>query len=133
MIIMEFAPVRKINFYNEIILSVACYTLDDSCQYCNSSLHCTSCIGGLVALGSSCVTECPTTAYDLSGICTCKIFPIDVVNSTIACATLDDSCILCNSSISCLGCSGGLVALGSTCIYPCPTGSYDNSGLCTCK
>jgi len=51
----------------------------------------------------------------------------------IACTTLDTSCLTCNSSSTCTGCSGSLVALGAACTTSCITGTYDYGGICTCK
>jgi len=51
----------------------------------------------------------------------------------IACSTLNSYCTACNSSSTCTACSSSRYALGSTCATSCPSGTYINSGVCTCK
>ena len=52
----------------------------------------------------------------------------------IACKTLDDYCLTCNSSLSCTSCSSSKYGLGPSCVNTCPSDTYINSGVCTsCK
>ena len=117
--------------YNNAGVCTACTTLDNSCTTCNSSSTCLSCSSSLVALGGTCIASCPSGTYNNNGICTCKYWDFIKINFHIACYTLDNSCTLCNSSITCIGCSSSLVALGATCIASCPSGTYNNGGVCT--
>ena len=111
--------------------------MDNSCILCNSTVSCLKCSGGLVALGSTCTFPCPTGTYDHDGLCLCKLFSEDEVLllfKKIACKTLDNNCLTCNSSIACTSCDNSKYALGKTCVDNCPQFvTYIKNGICTCK
>ena len=50
----------------------------------------------------------------------------------IACSQLHASCISCNSSTQCTGCSSG-VASGAGCITACGAGTFNENGICQRK
>ncbi len=122
-----------------ITLEIACSSLDSYCSKCNSSTTCLSCSSEKFALGKSCVASCTTgITYNNNGLCTGN-FILRRKNTginlhDIACSTLNNYCTSCNSSSTCTGCSSSKVALGSTCIDSCPSGTtYNNGGVCICK
>jgi len=48
----------------------------------------------------------------------------------IACKTLDDDCLTCDSSTSCTSCDNGKNTLGASCVSTCPSTSYASAGNC---
>ncbi len=66
-------------------------------------------------------------------MCWSDFFENPLFSLEIGCSTLDSSCIQCNSSMTCQACSGGLLALGGTCVASCPSGTYNGTTECICN
>ena len=86
-----------------------------------------------MVLGAICTGSCISGTYNNNGICTGKNDIFFETYCLIACTALDNYCITCSVSGSCLGCSGGKVAYGASCYDSCPFGTKNSNGICVGK
>jgi len=52
-------------------------------------------------------------------------------NKSIGCTNLDPDCLTCSSSTLCTSCNNGKLRHGASCVVTCPSGTYNNGGICT--
>lgn len=94
------------------------------CQKCSTSpTTCLSCLPApntfilFYAVNSSCLSSCPSTAYQNNGSCVACISP----------------CVLCTGATACSSCISTKIyySVNSSCLDTCPNGYYNQSGTCT--
>ncbi len=98
-------------------LSNTCDKCDPQCLSCISTSNtCTSCPVGYYLIDNNCVLNCPQGT-----------FPAATVRSCLPCSQFCQSCI---SQTSCQICQQYMVMFLEQCVPECPSGYYNQNGIC---